>query len=119
MRSPFLHPTVRKVLRARPVPVALLVAAAVLGGGGGPAQAAGSPDFQYLGQDDQAHGLTAPKGCVRAAGGGARAVTNRTGGTATLYREPGCKGRAVQVLPSGTVTQVRPAFASVRFDGSR
>ncbi|MEU9104240.1 hypothetical protein AB0D54_07705 [Streptomyces xanthophaeus] len=118
MPFPFLHPTVRNVLRARPVPVALLVAAAVLGGGG-PATAAGGPDFQYLGQDDQVHGLTAPKGCVRAAGGGARAVTNRTGGAATLYREPGCKGRAVQVLPSGTVTQVRPAFASVRFDGTR
>ncbi|MFD3717469.1 hypothetical protein [Streptomyces sp. NPDC058674] len=94
------------------MPAALLTAAALAGG---PARAADGPDFQYLGQDDRVHGLTAPKGCVEAEGGGARAVTNHTRGTATLYREPGCAGPAVQVLRPGAVTQVRPYFASVRF----
>ncbi|MFD3556756.1 hypothetical protein ACFWWA_32330 [Streptomyces goshikiensis] len=81
----------------------------------GTAPPAAGPDFQYLGQDDQVHGLTAPKGCVAAEGGGSRAVTNHTRGTATFYREPGCAGAPVERLGPGTVTQVRPYFASVRF----
>ncbi|MGW7317588.1 hypothetical protein [Streptomyces sp. NPDC054865] len=92
------------------LPLLLLAAA----GAAGPALAAG-PDFQYVGQDDQVHGLTAPKGCVEAEGGGSRAVTNRTRGTAVLYREPGCRGSVVAELRPGTVTQVRPYFASARF----
>ncbi|MET9609780.1 hypothetical protein ABZZ17_32745 [Streptomyces sp. NPDC006512] len=93
------------------LPLLLLAAA----GTAGPALAAAGPDFQYVGQDDQVHGLTAPKGCVAAEGGGGRAVTNRTRGTAVLYREPGCRGKAVAELGPGTVTQVRPYFASTRF----
>ncbi|MGW0390600.1 hypothetical protein ACWDYJ_06810 [Streptomyces sp. NPDC003042] len=101
-----LNPHALRVL----LPVLLLASA----GGAGGAQAAG-PDFQYVGQDDRVHGLTAPSGCVAAEGGGTRAVTNRTRGTATLFREPDCTGPAVEVLKPGTVTQVRPYFASVRF----
>ncbi|ATZ22809.1 hypothetical protein ACFZBM_03320 [Streptomyces lavendulae] len=100
--------------RAPRVLSALLLAAAGLSGAVGPAVAAG-PDFQYVGQDDRVHGLASPKGCVEAEGGGTRAVTNRTRATATLYREPRCAGPAVAVLRPGTVTQVRPYFASVRF----
>ncbi|MEU9083875.1 hypothetical protein [Streptomyces sp. NPDC048357] len=93
-------------------PVLLLAGVTLLGG---PALAAAGPEFQYVGQDDQVHGLTAPKGCVEAEGGGARAVTNGTRGTATLYREPGCSGPVVGVLRPGDVGPVRPSFASVRF----
>ncbi|MET9319173.1 hypothetical protein ABZX75_03090 [Streptomyces sp. NPDC003038] len=110
MRSLRIH-TVRSIVRAGSVPVLLLAAAALAGS---PAHAA-EPDFQYVGQDDRVHGLTAPKGCVEAEGGSARAVTNKTLGTATLYREPGCAGPPVAVLQPGAVTQVRPYFASVRF----
>ncbi|MFE2164292.1 hypothetical protein ACFXB3_04380, partial [Streptomyces sp. NPDC059447] len=81
---------------------------------GSPAAAA-EPDFQYVGQDDRPHGLTAPKGCVAAEGGGGRAVSNRTAATATFYRDPGCEGRVVEVLRPGAVTRVRPYFASVAF----
>ncbi|MFE9629948.1 hypothetical protein [Streptomyces sp. NPDC006463] len=97
---------------------ALLLAAATLTVGA-PAHAAGGPDFQYVGQDDRVHGLGAPEGCVEAEGGGARAVTNGTRRTVTLYREPGCKGPAVAVLLPGTVTQVRQYFASARFSITR
>ncbi|MEU3904322.1 hypothetical protein [Streptomyces goshikiensis] len=113
--------------RTGAVPALLLAAAAVAAvtatatataapaaGGTAPAGAAG-PDFQYVGQDDRVHGLTAPKGCVAAEGGGSRPVTNHTRGTATFYREPGCAGAPVERLGPGTVTQVRPYFASVRF----
>ncbi|MFD9412419.1 hypothetical protein ACFWBN_36175 [Streptomyces sp. NPDC059989] len=94
------------------MPLLLLTAAALAGG---PAQASNGPDFQYLGQDDQVHRLRAPKGCVEAEGGGARAVTNHTRGTAILYRGPRCTGPAVARLRPGAVTPVRPYFASVRF----
>ncbi|MFD9724894.1 hypothetical protein [Streptomyces sp. NPDC059072] len=96
------------------LPVLLLAATgpAVLGGS---TAAAAEPDFQYVGQDDRPHGLTAPKGCVAAEGGGGRAVSNRTAATATFYRDPGCKGRVVEVLGPGAVTRVRPYFASVAF----
>lgn len=98
------------------VPVLLLAGTALLGGS---AQAAAGPDFQYVGQDDKVHGLTAPKGCVEAEGGGARAVTNGTRSPATLYQDPGCSGRVVGVLEPGAVGQVRPYFASVRFPVTR
>ncbi|WKD30835.1 hypothetical protein [Streptomyces xanthophaeus] len=98
------------------VPVALLLAGAALVSG--PALAAG-PDFQYVGQDDRVHGLTAPRGCVAAEGGGARAVTNGTRSSATLYEGPGCSGRVLRVLRPGEVGQVRPYFASVRFSVTR
>ncbi|MFJ6758798.1 MULTISPECIES: hypothetical protein [unclassified Streptomyces] len=94
------------------VPALLLAGATLLGG---PALAATGPDFQYVGQDDRVHGLTSPKGCVEAEGGGARPVTNGTRGSATLYRDPGCSGRVVGVLRPGDISQVRPYFASVRF----
>lgn len=94
------------------VPVLLLAGATLLAG---PARAAAGPDFQYVGQDDRVHGLTAPRGCVEAEGGGARAVTNGTGSSATLYERPGCSGRVLRVLRPGEVGQVRPYFASVRF----
>ncbi|WP_046775887.1 hypothetical protein [Streptomyces yangpuensis] len=84
----------------------------------GPAHAAG-PDFQYVGQDDRVHGLTAPRGCVAAEGGGGRAVTNATRGTAVLHQGPGCTGRVVGTLRAGEVTQVRPSFASVDFPVTR
>ncbi|MGW6982697.1 hypothetical protein ACWGE1_25210 [Streptomyces sp. NPDC054932] len=93
------------------VPVLLLAGATLLSG---PALAAG-PDFQYVGQDDRGHGLAAPRGCVEAEGGGARAVTNGTRSSATLYAGPRCSGRALRVLRPGEVGQVRPYFASVRF----
>ncbi|AYV31390.1 hypothetical protein EES41_32135 [Streptomyces sp. ADI95-16] len=115
-------------LRTGAAPALLLAAAAVAAAtatataaataapaAGGTASAAAGPDFQYVGQDDRVHGLTAPKGCVAAEGGGSRAVTNHTRGTATFYREPGCAGAPVERLGPGTVTQVRPYFASVRF----
>ncbi|MEU9303797.1 hypothetical protein [Streptomyces sp. NPDC048269] len=95
------------------VPVLLLAATALAAGA--PVQAAAGPDFQYVGQDDRVHRLDATPDCAEAEGGGARAVTNGTRRTATLYRDPGCTGRAVAVLRPGTVTQVRPYFASVRF----
>ncbi|MFC9292668.1 hypothetical protein ACFTWH_09640 [Streptomyces sp. NPDC057011] len=98
------------------VPLLLLAAAALAGG---PARAAGGPDFQYLGEDNQVHALEAPKGCVRAEGAAAGAVTNRTRGTATLYQGPRCTGRAVAVLEPGSVSQVRPSFASVKFGVTR
>ncbi|MER5808367.1 hypothetical protein ABT143_09270 [Streptomyces sp. NPDC002033] len=90
----------------------LLLAAA---GASVAAAPAAGPEFQYVGQDDQVHGLSSPKGCVPAEGGGGRAATNRTRGTATLYRDPHCAGTVVAVLPAGTVTQVRPYFASAAF----
>ncbi|MEU7551433.1 hypothetical protein AB0B01_03550 [Streptomyces sp. NPDC044571] len=105
------HPGARSLVRACSLPFLLLAAA-------GTAQAAG-PDFQYVGQDDQVHGLTAPKGCVRALGGGSRAATNSTRGTATFYREPDCSGRPLAVLEAGRVGQIRPYFASVRFSVTR
>ncbi|MFI6146860.1 hypothetical protein [Streptomyces sp. NPDC051109] len=117
MRSMRIHPAVRGFVRAaRPVPplapvllpLLLLVAA-------GPARAAAGPDFQYVGQDDKIHGLTAPQGCVAAKGGGSRAVTNSTRGTATFYREPGCAGSPAAVLEPGDAGQIKPYFASVRF----
>ncbi|MGW5850196.1 hypothetical protein ACWFQ8_19980 [Streptomyces sp. NPDC055254] len=112
MRTLRIHPTVRTALRTGAVPAVLLAAAALASG---PAGAAPGPDFQYVGQDDRVHGLGAPRGCVEAEGGGARAVTNATRGTATLYRDPGCAGPVVEVLRPGAVTQVRPSFASIRF----
>ncbi|WP_411103871.1 hypothetical protein [Streptomyces sp. cmx-4-9] len=115
MRSP-RHHTVRNILRVCSGPLLLL---AVPAAAAGPALAAAGPDFQYVGQDDRVHGLIAPRGCVEAEGGGARAVTNRTTGTATLYREAGCTGRVVEVVRPGTSTQVRPSFASVRFAVTR
>ncbi|OLZ71167.1 hypothetical protein AVW11_07150 [Streptomyces amritsarensis] len=93
------------------LPVLLLVGISYAAG---PAHAAG-PDFQYVGQDDRVHGLTAPRGCAAAEGGGGRAVTNTTRGSATLYQGPRCTGRVVGVLRPGEVTQVRPHFASVAF----
>lgn len=93
------------------VPV-LLTGAALLAG---PAHADTGPEFQYVGQDDRVHGLTAPKGCVEAEGGGSRAVTNKTGGSATLYQGRRCSGRVVGVMRPGDVGQVRPYFASIRF----
>ncbi|MEV6684303.1 hypothetical protein AB0N28_02990 [Streptomyces sp. NPDC051130] len=102
--------TLRSVVRAGAVPLLLMAAAAPL-----PAAAASGPDFQYVGQDDRVHGLSAPHGCVAAEGGGGRAVTNSGRATAALYREPRCAGAPVAVLRPGTVTPVRPYFASVRF----
>ncbi|UQX04300.1 hypothetical protein [Streptomyces sp. RerS4] len=110
MRATLLSHAVPRALRGLSV---LVLAAGAVGAAG--ADRAAGPDFQYVGQDDKVHGLASPKGCVEAEGGGTRAVTNRTRATATLYREPRCAGPAVAVLPPGTVTQVRPYFASVRF----
>ncbi|MER7463667.1 hypothetical protein [Streptomyces sp. NPDC097981] len=110
MRSMRIHPGIRGFVRAGSVPLLLLVAS----GTAGTAQAAG-PDFQYVGRDDRVHGLTAPQGCVEAKGGGSRAVTNSTRGTATFYREPGCAGSPAAVLGPGSVSQIKPYFASVRF----
>ncbi|MET9885523.1 hypothetical protein ABZZ20_20780 [Streptomyces sp. NPDC006430] len=107
MRTMRIHSGVRGLVRAGSVPLLLLVAA-------GAAQAAG-PDLQYVGRDDRVHGLSAPQGCVEASGGGSRAVTNSTRGTATFYREPGCAGHPVAVLQPGAVGQIKPYFASVRF----
>lgn len=118
--------TVRSLVRAGSAPVLLLVAtAAVVAGGSahaadGPSAALGTPTtvgpaFQYLGTDDQPHGVAVPKGCVAAEGGGGRAVTNMTRGSVALYREPGCAGTPVEVLRPGAVMPVRPYFASVRF----
>ncbi|MFJ8159616.1 hypothetical protein ACIRBY_01665 [Streptomyces sp. NPDC096136] len=103
-------------MRANLIPpaAAALALGALLSAAAGPAQAAG-PGFQYVGQDDRVHGVTSPKGCAEAEGGGGRAVTNHTGLTASLYREPHCKGRVVAVLRPDAVTPVRPYFASVRF----
>ncbi|MFI5617084.1 hypothetical protein [Streptomyces sp. NPDC051567] len=108
------RPGARRLFRTRAVPALLLAATAATALSSVPALAAG-PDFQYVGQDDRVHGLTAPRGCVGAEGGGGRAVTNNTPATATFYREPGCSGRVVQVLRPGAVAQVKPYFASVRF----
>ncbi|MFI1452926.1 hypothetical protein [Streptomyces roseus] len=117
MRSMRIHPGVRGLVRAAgpvhplaPVllPLLLLVAA-------GPARAAAGPGFQYVGQDDKVHGIAAPKGCVAAKGGGSRAATNSTRGTATFYREPGCAGSPAAVLQPGAAGQITPYFASVRF----
>ncbi|MGZ9935471.1 hypothetical protein ACXNSR_36970 [Streptomyces sp. NC-S4] len=94
------------------VPALLLAGTSLLPGA---AHAATGPDFQYVGQDDRVHGLTAPRGCVEAEGGGARAVSNGTGSSATLFEGPRCSGRALRVLRPGEVGQVRPYFASVRF----
>ncbi|MCX5151170.1 MULTISPECIES: hypothetical protein [unclassified Streptomyces] len=107
MRSMRIHPGVRGFARAGAVPLLLLAAA-------GAAQAAG-PDFQYVGQDDKVHGLTDPRGCVAAKGGGQKAVTNATRSTATLYRGAGCTGDVVAVLQPGAGGQIEPFFASVRF----
>ncbi|MFJ3964678.1 hypothetical protein [Streptomyces sp. NPDC090036] len=94
------------------MPVLLLAGATLLPA---PALAAAGPDFQYVGQDDRVHGLAAPRGCVEAEGGGARAVTNGTGSSATLFEGPRCSGRVLRVLRPGEIGQVRPYFASVRF----
>ncbi|MFJ8015527.1 hypothetical protein [Streptomyces sp. NPDC096339] len=96
---------------------ALLLAATgpAVAGAGATTAAAAEPDFQYVGQDDRPHGLAAPKGCVAAEGGGGRAVSNRTAATAAFHRDPGCRGPVVEVLRPGSVTQVRPYFASVAF----
>ncbi|MEV7520210.1 hypothetical protein [Streptomyces sp. NPDC091371] len=102
-------------LRIHPILPALLLAAAAFAAGGAARAVAAGPDFQYVGQDDRPHGLSAPRGCAPAEGGGGRAVSNRTSATATFYRDPGCTGRVVEVLRPGTVTQVRPYFASVAF----
>ncbi|KIF07553.1 hypothetical protein PL81_01275 [Streptomyces sp. RSD-27] len=103
-------------MRANLIPpaAAALALGALLSAAAGPAQAAG-PGFQYVGQDDRVHGVTSTQGCVAAEGGGGRAVTNRTALTASLYREPHCKGPVVAVLRPDAVTPVRPYFASVRF----
>ncbi|MEU6294123.1 hypothetical protein [Streptomyces erythrochromogenes] len=93
------------------LPVLLLAGISCIAG---PAHAAG-PDFQYVGQDDRVHGLTAPRGCVAAEGGGGRAVTNGTRAAATLYQGPRCTGRVIGTLRPGDAVQVRPAFASVAF----
>ncbi|MEU8777565.1 hypothetical protein [Streptomyces sp. NPDC048606] len=111
----------RATLFSRPVPRALrglsvLLLAAGAVGAAGPAPA-GGPAFQYVGQDDRVHGVTSPKGCVEAEGGGTRAVTNKTRATATFHREPRCAGPAVARLAPGSVAQVRPYFASIRFTG--
>ncbi|MBT2448750.1 hypothetical protein J7F03_16960 [Streptomyces sp. ISL-43] len=130
MRSLSLHLTVRSLLRAGSVPVLLLAATAAAASGSGahaadgPTAALGTPpavgpEFQYLGTDDQPHSVTSPKGCLAAKGGGGRAVTNRTRGSVALYREPGCAGSPVEVLPPGAVMPVRPYFASARFGITR
>ncbi|MGW1774016.1 hypothetical protein [Streptomyces sp. NPDC002104] len=124
MRSLSLPHTLRSLVRTGSVPV--LLVAAVAGAGvtayaaDGPTAALGTPTavgpaFQYLGTDDRPHGLDSPKGCVDALGGGGRAVTNKTGSTVALYREPGCVGTPVAVLAPGAVTPVRPYFSSARF----
>ncbi|MCB5180451.1 hypothetical protein [Streptomyces antimicrobicus] len=103
---------INDTFRAAAVPALLLAAAAA-----GPAQAAGA-DFQYLGQDDRPHAITDPRGCVAAAGKGGGltgAVVNHTGRTATLYPEPGCKGRALLVVGPHSSAPVGPFFSSVRF----
>lgn len=115
MRAMSIDRTLRSVVRTGVVPVLLLAATAA----SGTAAAAAGPDFQYVGQDDRVHGLSAPRGCVAAEGGGGRAVTNHGRATATLYREPHCAGAPVAVLRPGTVTPVRPYFASVRFSVTR
>ncbi|MEU8438424.1 hypothetical protein AB0F18_37115 [Streptomyces sp. NPDC029216] len=94
--------------------VTVLALGALLSAASGAARAAG-PGFQYVGQDDRVHAVTSPKGCVEAAGGGGRAVTNHTRLDATLYGAPHCKGPALAVLRPDAVTPVRPSFASVRF----
>ncbi|MFK0043729.1 hypothetical protein ACIQU4_06430 [Streptomyces sp. NPDC090741] len=114
-----IHPGVRGFVRAAgPVPPlapALLPVLLLAAVAAGPARAAAGPDFQYLGLDDKIHGLTAPQGCVAAKGGGSRAVTNSTRGTATFYREPGCAGSPAAVLEPGAAGRIAPYFASVRF----
>ncbi|WP_132754058.1 hypothetical protein [Streptomyces vinaceus] len=117
MRSMRIHPGVRGSGRAAgPVPpLAPVLLPLLLLLAAGPARAAAGPDFQYLGQDDKVHGITAPQGCVAAQGGGSRAVTNSTRGTATFYREPGCAGSPAAVLEPGAAGQITPYFASVRF----
>ncbi|MFF3209356.1 hypothetical protein ACFYYB_01725 [Streptomyces sp. NPDC002886] len=115
-------------MRTGSVPVLLLAAAATAGaaaGSGayaadGPTAALGTPTavgpaFQYLGTDDRPHGIDAPKGCVAALGGGGRAVSNKTGKSVALYREPGCVGTPVEVLAPGAVKQVPRYFSSARF----
>ncbi|MFF2193828.1 hypothetical protein [Streptomyces sp. NPDC058157] len=103
-------------MRANLIPpaAAALVLGALLSAAAGAAQAAGA-GFQYVGQDDRVHGVTSTKGCVEAAGGGGRAVTNQTPLVASLYREPHCKGPVVAVMRPEAVSPVRPSFASVRF----
>lgn len=111
MRAMRIDRTLRSVVRTGVVPVLLVASAATAVA----TAAATGPDFQYLGQDDKVHGLSAPRGCAAAEGGGGRPVTNRGRTTATLYREPHCAGAPVALLRPGTVTPVRPYFASVRF----
>ncbi|MER5758307.1 hypothetical protein [Streptomyces sp. NPDC002082] len=128
MRSLSLPHTIRSIVRAGSVPVLLLAATATAGaaaGGSayaadGPTAALGTPTavgpaFQYLGTDDRPHGIDSPRGCVEALGGGGRAVTNRTGRSVALYREPGCVGTPVEVLAPGTVKPVPRYFSSARF----
>lgn len=126
MRSLSLPHTIRSLARAGSVPVLLLAATAGAAAGGsayaadGPTTALGTPTavgpaFQYLGTDDRPHGIDSPKGCVEALGGGGRAVTNKTGRSVALYREPGCVGTPVEVLAPGTVKPVSRYFSSARF----
>ncbi|MDD9380649.1 hypothetical protein M8Z33_29145 [Streptomyces sp. ZAF1911] len=128
MRSLSLPHTMRTLVRAGSVPVLLLAATATAGaaavGGAyaadGPTAALGTPTahgpaFQYLGTDDRPHGIDSPRGCVEALGGGGRAVSNKTGRSVALYREPGCVGTPVEVLAPGTVKPVPRYFSSARF----
>lgn len=126
MRSLSLPHTILSLVRTGSVPV-LLLAATAAGGSAyaadGPTAALGTPTavgpaFQYLGTDDRPHGIDSPKGCVDALGGGGRAVTNKTGSSVALYREPGCVGTPVQVLAPGAVMPVRPYFSSARFSAA-
>lgn len=52
---------------------------------------------------------------MEALGGGGRAVTNKTGRSVALYREPGCVGTPVEVLAPGAVKPVSRYFSSARF----
>ncbi|MFF4099409.1 hypothetical protein [Streptomyces sp. NPDC001903] len=117
MRSMRIHPGVRGSVRAAGPVLPLAPALLLLLAAAGPTQAAAGSGsgFQYVGQDDKVHGLTAPRGCVAAKGGGSRAVTNSTSGTAIFYREPGCAGEPVALLEPGAAGQIKPYFASVRF----
>lgn len=112
MRSMSPHRAVRHTLGT------LLLLAGVAAGAGG-AYAAAEPDFLYMGTNDQVQGLTSPRGCVAAKGGGGRGVTNKTRGRVSLYGKPGCAGTPVEVLRPGAVTQVRPYFASAGFEITR
>ncbi|MCX4782336.1 hypothetical protein [Streptomyces sp. NBC_01264] len=130
MRPLSLPHTMRSLVRTGSVPLLLLAATAATAAGAvagadayaadGPTAALGTPTavgpaFQYLGTDDRPHGIDSPKGCVEALGGGGRAVTNKTGSSVALYREPGCVGTPVEVLAPGAVKPVPRYFSSARF----